>query len=139
MVHSRTKLDNFARVISGCDSHLGRVPRVPGLRLVIAPLLRNLAINPTVRRRIELDALKRRHLPEHKGLDRRDVALDSIDTRERRSLIRDLVRDALVADRLRLAETETRQTEMQENAGQVTAPARSNGETREEQRARIRE
>lgn len=113
--------------------------RVPGLRSVIAPLRRNPAINAAERHQIELEALKRRHGRERAGLDGRAVALESIDTRERRSLIRDLIRETRVTDRLHQAQGDQRRRELSENAAQVTRPAAAREETREEQRARIRE
>src|SRR5690606_31293833 len=95
--------------------------RVPGLRSVIAPLRNNPAINAAERHRIEDEALKRRHQRETKAIDRRAAALDKIEARERRGLVRDLVQQARADDVQRQAQTEQRQREAHETAHDITA------------------
>jgi hypothetical protein len=108
--------------------------RVPALRSVIAPLRRNPAINAAERHRLEDAALDRRHERERQAIDRRAASLDKIDARERRSLVRDLVRQARVEDQLGRAQTEQRERELrqaaQDIAGQVPAS---------DQRSRVQE
>ncbi|MBY0224615.1 MAG: relaxase/mobilization nuclease domain-containing protein [Hyphomicrobium sp.] len=95
--------------------------RVPGLRSVVGHLRRNPALNPVERHRLENEALDRRHGREKKGIERREAALDMIEARERRSLIRDLVRETRVEDQLRMAQTEQREREVRETAQDITA------------------
>lgn len=109
--------------------------RVPALRSVIAPLRRNPAINPGERHRLENEALDRRHDRERRAIDRRATALDLIDARERRGLIRDLVRQARAEDLLREAGTRQREAEMHEAARELTADHRA--QERQERRARV--
>jgi hypothetical protein len=115
--------------------------RVPALRSVIAPLRRNPAINAAERHRIENEALDRRHARERYGIDRRGAALDMIEARERRGLIRDLVRQTRVEDVQRQAQTEQREREARETGHDITAARRDDAqrETADERRARIRE
>jgi len=98
--------------------------RVPALRSVIAPLRRNPAINAAERHRLENDSLDRRHDRERHAIDRRAAALDKIDARERRGLVRDLVRQARVEDLLREAQGEQRTREMRAAANELTADER---------------
>lgn len=119
----------------------GLFERVPALRSVIGPLRRNPAINAAERHRLESEALDRRHARERYSIDRRAAALDMIETRERRGLIRDLVRQARVDDVQRQARTEQRGREARETADDITA-AKTDAERRaaaDERRARIRE
>lgn len=95
--------------------------RVPALRSVNAYLRRNPTINPTERHRLEDEALDRRHERESLAIDRRAAALDKIEVRERRGLIRDLVRQARVEDIQRQAQTEQREREARETAYEITA------------------
>jgi hypothetical protein len=115
--------------------------RVPALRSVIAYLRRNPAINATERHRIENEALDRRHDREHLAVDRRAAALDKIEVRERRSLIRDLVRQSRVEDQLRQAQTEQRQREVRQTAGDITAakPDHAQSTAADDRRARMQE
>jgi Relaxase/Mobilisation nuclease domain len=94
--------------------------RVPALRSVIAPLRRNPAINATERHRLENEALDRRHKREQLEIDRRAAALDKIEARERRGLIRDLVRQVRVEDVQRQAQTEQRSQEIRQTADDIT-------------------
>lgn len=98
--------------------------RVPGLRSVIAPLRRNPTINAAERHRIEDEALKRRHQRETKAIDRRAAALDKIEARERRGLVRDLVQQVRVDDVQRQAESEQRTREMRVAGQELTADER---------------
>ncbi|WP_334147203.1 relaxase/mobilization nuclease domain-containing protein [Hyphomicrobium sp.] len=98
--------------------------RVPALRSVIAHLRRNPAINAAERHRLENDSLDRRHDRERHAIDRRAAALDKIDARERRGLVRDLVRQARVEDLLREAQSEQRTREMRAAANELTADER---------------
>ena len=107
--------------------------RVPALRSVILPLRRNPAINAGERHRIENDALERRHAREQRSIDRRARALDMIDARERRGLIRDLVRQARADDLVREAQVRQREDEFRDTATDITR------DSREERRARVQE
>lgn len=98
--------------------------RVPALRSVIAHLRRNPSINAAERHRIEDEALDRRHDRECLAIDRRAAALDKIESRERRGLIRDLVKQARVEDQLREAQGEQRQRELRETIRDLTADER---------------
>ena len=98
--------------------------RVPGLRSVIAPLRRNPTINAAERHRLEDDALDRRHNRERHAVDRRASALDKIEARERRGLIRDLVRQTRVDDQLREAQREQLQRELRAAGQELTADER---------------
>lgn len=111
--------------------------RVPALRSVILPLRRNPAINAGERHRLEDEALDRRHTREQRSLDRRAGALDQIDARERRGLIRDLVRAVRAEDLIREARTQQREREAHEAAQEMTAPAAD--AARDERRARMQE
>lgn len=113
--------------------------RVPGLRSVIAPLRRNPTINAE-RHRLEGDALDRRHNREHHAIDRRADALDKIEARERRGLIRDLVRETRVEDVQRQAQTDQRQREARETAHDITAARTDDARSAaDERRARMLE
>lgn len=94
---------------------------VPAQRSVIAYLRRNPAINAEERHRLENEALDRRHDRERHAIDRRAAALDKIEARERRGLIRNLVRQSRVANQLREAKTEQREREVQQTADEITA------------------
>ncbi|MBA4174693.1 MAG: hypothetical protein C0511_19080, partial [Hyphomicrobium sp.] len=81
------------------------------------------------------------HGREKKGIERREAALDMIEARERRSLIRDLVRETRVEDQLRLAHTEQREREVRETTQDITA-VRTEGSSRsapDDRRARMQE
>lgn len=115
--------------------------RVPALRSVIAPLRRNPTINAAERHKLENEALERRHTRERRAVDRRAVALDMIDARERRGLIRDLVRETRVEDVQRQAQTEDRQRQARETADDITAAKSQDAQraTADERRARMQE
>lgn len=115
--------------------------RVPGLQSVVGHLRRNPTLNPAERHRLENEALDRRHERERKSIDRRAAALDMIETRERRSLIRDLVRETRVEDQLRRAQTEQREQQVRETGQDITA-VRSDHTSRtaaDDRRARMQE
>lgn len=105
--------------------------RVPALRSVILPLRRNPAINAAERHRLEDEALDRRHARERRAIDRRADALDLIDARERRGLIRDLVGAARADDLVHEAKVQQRENEVHETASELTR------DSREERRARM--
>jgi hypothetical protein len=105
--------------------------RVPALRSVILPLRRNPAINAAERHRLEDEALDRRHARERRSLDRRAAALDQIDARERRGLIRDLVGAARAEDLIREAQVRQREQDIHDTGGELTR------DSREERRARM--
>lgn len=115
--------------------------RVPALRSVIAHLRRNPAINAAERHRLEDEALDRRHDRERRQIDRRAAALDKIEARERRSLVRDLVRQVRVEDQLREAQSEQRQRELRQTAHDITAekPDHEQRTTTDDRRARMQE
>jgi len=114
--------------------------RVPALRSVILPLRRNPAINAGERHRLEDEALDRRHVREQRSIDRRVAALDQIDARERRGLIRDLVRSVRAEDLIREARTQQRECEAHEAAQEMTAPTADAAQAaRDERRARMQE
>lgn len=105
--------------------------RVPALRSVILPLRRNPAINAGERHRLEDEALNRRHVREGRSIDRRAAALDMIDARERRGLIRDLVSEARAQDLVREAQDRQREDEIRDTAADITR------DSREERRDRV--
>ncbi len=115
--------------------------RVPALRSVIAPLRRNPAINAAERHKLEDEALERRHKREHKSIDRHAAALDKIDVRERRGLIRDLVRQSRVEDVQHQAQTEHREREVRETADDITTVKTEDAQrtTADDKRARMQE
>ena len=115
--------------------------RVPALRSVIAPLRRNPTINAAERHKLENEVLDRRHERERRAVDRRASALDMIDARERRGLIRDLVREVRVEDVQRQAQTEDRQRQARETADDITAAKSQDAQrgTADERRARMQE
>jgi hypothetical protein len=115
--------------------------RVPGLRSVVGHLRRNPALNPAERHRLENEALARRHDRERMGIDRGAAAMDKIEARERRGLIRDLVRETRVEDQLRLAQTEQREREVRETAQDITGVRNdeSSRSAADERRARMQE
>lgn len=115
--------------------------RVPALRSVIAHLRRNPAINAAERHRLKDEALDRRHGRERHQIDRRAAALDKIEARERRSLVRDLVRQVRVEDQLREARSEQRERELRQTAHDITAekPDHEQRTTADDRRARMQE
>lgn len=115
--------------------------RVPALRSVIAHLRRNPAINADERHRQEDEALDRRHERESLTIDRRAAALDKIEARERRGLIRDLVKQTRVDDVQRQAKTEQREREAHETAYDITAekPRHELRSAADDRRARMQE
>lgn len=115
--------------------------RVPALRSVIAHLRRNPEINSAERHRLEDEALDRRHERESRAIDRREAALDKIEARERRGLIRDLVKQTRVEDIQRQAQTEQREREARETAHDITAekPDHEQRSAADERRARMQE
>ncbi len=95
----------------------------------------------TERHRIENEALERRHEREKQAIEGRGVALDKIEARERRGLVRDLVRQTRVEDVQRQAQTEQREREARETAYEITSDkgdAAGNAAT-DERRARMQE
>ncbi|WP_299913063.1 relaxase/mobilization nuclease domain-containing protein [uncultured Paracoccus sp.] len=115
--------------------------RVPALRSVIAHLRSNPAIDAAERHRQEDEALDRRHERESKAIDRRAAALDKIEARERRGLIRDLVKQTRVDDIQRQAKTEQREREARETAHDITTakPSHEQRGAADERRARMQE
>lgn len=105
--------------------------RVPALRSVILPLRRNPAINAAERHRLEDEALDRRHARENRAIDRRAGALDLIDARERRGLIRDLVSAVRGEDLIREAQVRQREQDIHETGDALTR------DSREDRRARM--
>ncbi len=95
---------------------------------------RDPAINAAVRHRLENEAVDRRHARERRMIDR-GYPLDLVDARERRGLIRDLVRQSRVEDLLREAGTHQRVIQMHEAARELTTDARTQG--RQERHARV--
>ncbi|OJU50098.1 MAG: relaxase [Mesorhizobium sp. 61-13] len=135
----KAEQDRLFNVIAGKVFAL--FERVPALRSVIAHLRHNPAINFAERHRLESEALKRRHERESRAIDRRAAALDKIETRERRGLIRDLVKQSRVEDIQRQAQTEQRAREARETAHDITAetPSREQRSAADERRARMQE
>lgn len=135
----KSEQDRLFNVIAGKVFAL--FDRVPALRSVIAHLRRNPAINAAERHRLENEALDRRHDREGHSIDRRAAALDKIEARERRSLIRDLVQQARVQDQLREAQTVQREREARQTAHDITAarPDDAQRKAADERRARMQE
>lgn len=115
--------------------------RVPALRSVIAYLRRNPAIDAAERHRLEDEALDRRHDRERHAIDRRAAALDKIEARERRGLIRDLVKQTRIEDQIRQAQTEQREREVRQTADDITAakPEHAQSTAADERRAKMQE
>jgi len=135
----KAEQDRLFNVIAGKVFAL--FDRVPALRSVIAHLRRNPAINAAERHRIEDEALDRRHDRERHAVDRRAAALDKIEARERRGLIRDLVRQTRVEDQLREAKTGQRERELRLTADDITAakPDDTHGSAADARQARMHE
>ena len=75
-----------------------------------------------------------------KAVDRRAAALDNIETRERRGLVRDLVQQTRVEDVQRQAQTKQRQREARETAYDITAARTDDARSADdERRARMLE
>ncbi|CAH1666213.1 Relaxase [Hyphomicrobiales bacterium] len=135
----KSEQDRLFNVIAGKVFAL--FERVPALRSVIAHLRRNPAISADERHRLETEALGRRHERERNSIDRREAALDKIEARERRGLIRDLVQQARVEDQMREAQTTQREREARQTADDITA-VRPDDEQRtaaDERRARMQD
>ena len=115
--------------------------RVPALRSVLAHLWRNPAVNAGERHRLEDEALDHRHERENHAIDRRAVALDKIEARERRGLIRDLIRQTRVEDIQRQAQTEQRERVARETAYDITAekPGHEQSSAVDDRRVRMQE
>lgn len=135
----KAEQDRLFNVIAGKVFAL--FERVPALRSVIAHLRLNPAINAAERHRLEDEALDRRHDRENRQVDRRASALDKIEARERRGLIRDLVRQTRVEDVQRQTQTEQREREARETAHDITAekPGHEQRSAADERRTRMQE
>lgn len=135
----KAEQDRLFNVIAGKVFAL--FERVPALRSVIAHLRLNPAINTAERHRLENEALDRRHEREDRAIDRRAAALDKIEARERRGLIRDLVKQARVEDIQRQAQTEQRAREARETANEITTekPGHDQRSAADERRVRMQE
>lgn len=135
----KAEQDRLFNVIAGKVFAL--FERVPALRSVIAHLRRNPAINAAERHRLEDEALDRRHERESRAIGRREAALDKIEARERRGLIRDLVKQTRVDDVERQAQTEQREREVRETAHDITAEKTGHEQrsAADERRARMQE
>ncbi len=73
----------------------------PALRSVLGHVTAQTGLDPRERHRLESEALARRHEREKRAMEGKRRALEKIEQRERKSLERDLKREALVKMRLR--------------------------------------
>lgn len=96
--------------------------RVPGLRSVLAPILRNPNLNPIERRARSREALSRRHAREKTLAERRKEFLRQLEARELRSLRNDLTRRLRVEERLRAQKAAERSDQFVANKKEVTEP-----------------
>ena len=96
--------------------------RIPALRSVLAPILRNPNLNPNERQRRSSEALARRHTREKALSHRRKEFLDQLEARELRSLRADLTRRLRVEERLRAQKSAERFDQFVANKKEVTAP-----------------
>jgi hypothetical protein len=96
--------------------------RIPALRSVLAPILRNPNLNPNERHRRSRDALSRRHGREKSLAERRKDFLRQLEARELRSLRADLTRRLRVEERLRAQKAAERSDQFVANKKDVTEP-----------------
>jgi hypothetical protein len=101
--------------------------RVPGLRSAMAPLRRNTKINLGERRRVEFEALERRHQREHFMHERRRKALARLEARERRSLETTVRRHLRSAESLQADKWQARKRQIEMNRLDTTVPAEGLG------------
>ena len=98
------------------------IERMPGLRSVLAPILRNPNLNPMERHARSRDALSRRHAREKRLCERRKDFLRQLEGREMRSLRADLTRKLRVEERLRVQRAAERSDQFVANKKDITEP-----------------
>jgi hypothetical protein len=98
------------------------IERVPALRSVLAPILRNPALNPAERHARSREALSRRHARERGFAERRKDFLRQLEARELRSLRADLTRRLRVEERLRAQKSAERYDQFVANTRDITEP-----------------
>lgn len=96
--------------------------RIPALRSVLAPILRNPNLNPNERQRRSREALARRHTREKAQAERRQDLLRQLEAREMRSLRNDLTRRLRVEERLRAQKAQERSDQFVANKKDITEP-----------------
>lgn len=96
--------------------------RIPALRSVLAPILRNPNLNPNERHRLSREALARRHTREKTLAERRKDFLRQLESREVRSLRNDLTRRLRVEERLRAQRSAERSDQFVANKKDITEP-----------------
>lgn len=94
------------------------IERMPALRSVLAPIIRNPALNPLERHAQTRDALRRRHQREKDQFDRREEFLSRLEAREQRSLRTALTRKLRIEERARAE----RYDQLLANTQDITAP-----------------
>ena len=99
--------------------------RIPALRSVLAPILRNPNLNPNERQRRSAEALARRHAREKGLMERRKDFLRQLEAREMRSLRADLTRRLRVEERLRAQKAAERSDQFVANKKDITEPTLS--------------
>lgn len=96
--------------------------RIPALRSVLAPILRNPNLNPNERQGRSREALSRRHAREKTLAERRKDFLRQLEARELRSLRADLTRRLRVEGRLRAQKSAERSDQFVANKKEITEP-----------------
>jgi acyl-homoserine lactone acylase PvdQ len=98
------------------------IERVPGLRSVLAPIIRNPVLNPNERHALSRDALRRRHEREKALAQRRKDVLSKLEAREMRSLRADLTRKVRIEEKLRAERSAERSDQILANKKEITEP-----------------
>jgi hypothetical protein len=96
--------------------------RIPALRSVLAPILRNPNLNPNERHARSREALARRHAREKALAERRKDFLHQLEAREMRSLRNDLTRRLRVEERVRAQKAAERSDQFVANKKDITEP-----------------
>lgn len=98
------------------------IQRTPGLRSVLAPILRSPAINPAVRHAQTREALRRRHEREKALVQRRLDILAKLEKRERSSLRTAATRRLRAEERRRARQAPQRDDQILANTQDMAAP-----------------
>lgn len=98
------------------------IERVPALRSVLAPIIRNPDLNPAQRHAQAREALRRRHARENALHRRRLEILAKLEARERRSLRSSLTRKLRLEETLRARATRERIDQFVANTKDITEP-----------------
>jgi hypothetical protein len=101
------------------------IERVPGLRSVLAPIIRNPALNPAQRQSQAREALRRRHERENAIYRRRLEVLAKLEARERKALRASLTRKLRLEETLRAKAAQERLDQFVANTKDITEPTLS--------------